>query len=250
MTSERLSLTMNTLKFPARETAPEVPSARAGRLAVWILLALGMLLMLVSASKGEQATRVTRVNGSISSGQTIEVQNVSGDVIASPGREFTAVVTLTVTAATKAKADELLGRTTIEQNHDDDGWSLETRFPGNRHNGDWQRGMGCRDCKIVARYELTVPAGVNLSLQTVNGDVKVQDCDGELELSTVNGSIDARGVHGTLNGQTVNGHVEAAVKTLPDDGNIQLQTVNGPIKLTLPKDAHFEFSGQTMNGTI
>src|SRR5262249_21835257 len=120
MTSGRLSLTMNTLKFPARETAPDVPSVRAGRLAVWILLGLGLLLMLVSASKGEQATRVTTVNGTLSSGQTLQVQNVSGDVVVSPGKQFSAVVTLTASAATKAKAEELLSRTRIEQSHDED----------------------------------------------------------------------------------------------------------------------------------
>ena len=250
MTSGRLSLTMNTLKFPARETAPDVPSVRAGRLAVWILLALGLLLMLVSASKAEQISRVTTVSGTLSSGQTLQVQNVSGDVIVSPGRQFSAVVTLTISAATKAKAEELLSHTRIEQSHDEDGWSLETRFPGNRHDGDWGRAMNCRDCKVVARYEVTVPAGVNLSLSTVNGDVKVAECDGELELETVNGSIEARGVKGTLQGQTVNGRIEAVAGALPSSGNIELQTVNGPIKLTLPKDAQFDFSGETMNGTI
>jgi DUF4097 and DUF4098 domain-containing protein YvlB len=250
MTSGRLSLAMNTLKFPERETAPDVPSVRAGRLAVWILLALGLLLMLVSASKAEQLTRVTKVNGTLSAGQTLQVQNVSGDVVVSPGREFAAVVTLTVSAATKAKAEELLSRSRIEQSHDEDGWSLETHFPGNRNEGDWNRGMSCRDCKVVARYEITVPSGVNLSLETVNGDVKVQDCDGELQLETVNGSIEARGVKGTLQGQTVNGRIEAVAVALPPSGNIELQTVNGPIKLTLPKDARFEFSGETMNGTI
>ena len=250
MTSGRLSLAMNTLKFPARETAPDVPSVRAGRLAVWILLALGLLLMLVSASKAEQLTRVTKVNGTLSAGQTLQVQNVSGDVVVSPGREFAATVTLTVSAATKAKAEELLSRSRIEQNHDEDGWSLETHFPGNRNDGDWHRGMSCRDCKVVARYEITVPSGVNLSLETVNGDVKVQDCDGELQLETVNGSIEARGVKGTLQGQTVNGRIEAVAVALPPSGNIELQTVNGPVKLTLPKDARFEFSGETMNGTL
>jgi len=250
MTSGRLSLTMNSLKFPAREAAPDVPSVRAGRLAVWILLALGLLLMLVSASKAEQVTRTTTVNGTLSSGQTLQVQNVSGDVIVSPGHQFSAVVTLTASAATKAKAEELLSRTRIDQSHDEDGWNLETILPGNRHGGDWHRGMGCRDCKVVARYEITVPSGVNLSLETVNGDVKVQDCDGELQLETVNGSIEARGVKGTLQGHTVNGRIEAVAVALPPSGKIELQTVNGPIKLTLPKDAHFDFSGETMNGTI
>ncbi|MFY9552497.1 MAG: DUF4097 family beta strand repeat-containing protein [Thermoanaerobaculia bacterium] len=241
---------MNTRKFPARDAAPEVPSARAGRLAVWILLALGLLLMLVSTSKAEQVTRVNRVNGTLSAGKTLQVENVSGDLLASPGREFSAVVTFTASAPTKSKAEELLAGTSVRQSHDEDGWSLETRVPGMRNGGDRHRGASCRDCKVVARYEIVVPPGVNLSLQTVNGDVRVRDCDGELQLETVNGSIDARGVRGTLQAQTVNGKIEAAASALPSDGNIDLQTVNGGITLTLPKDAKLDFSGETMNGTI
>lgn len=252
MTTGRLSLTMNASKVSFRRAAPEVASARAGRLAVWILLALGLLLMLVSAGKAEQpsATRVTRINGTLAAGQTLQVENVSGDVVASPGREFGAVVTLTATAPSREKADALLSGTSIRQSHDQDGWSLETRLPGMRDRGDWHRGATCRDCKIVARYEIVVPRGVNLSLQTVNGDVRVRDCDGELELETVNGSIEARGAHGKLQAQTVNGKIEAAAQVLPADGRIELQTVNGPITLTLPRDARFDFSGETMNGTI
>src|SRR4029077_14770885 len=100
MTSGRLSLAMNTLKFPERETAPDVPSVRAGWLAVWILLALGLLLMLASGSKAgrprlvvvagakaEQLPGGTKVNGTLSAGQTLQVQNVSGAVVVSPGRE-------------------------------------------------------------------------------------------------------------------------------------------------------------------
>jgi DUF4097 and DUF4098 domain-containing protein YvlB len=250
MTTGRLSLTMNTLKVPARRAAPEVPSAGAGRLAVWILLALGLLLMLVSAGKAEQVTRVNRFNGTLTSGQTLQVENVFGDVIASPGREFSAVVTLTASAPSRERAEALLSATSVLQRHDEDGWSLETRLPGRRNGGDWHRSASCRDCKVVARYEVVVPRGVNLSLQTVNGDVRVRDCDGELELETVNGSIEARGAHGGLQAQTVNGKIEAAARVLPADGRIELQTVNGSITLTLPRDAKFDFSGETMNGTI
>jgi DUF4097 and DUF4098 domain-containing protein YvlB len=252
MTTERLSLTMDTLKLdraPGAE-ASESPTARADRIAVWALLALGLFLMLVSTGKAEQgnATRTDRFSGTLTAGQTLSVENISGDVVASPGSAFSAVVTVTVSAPTQKQADELLRNTRVEQSQDEEGWSLETAWPG--MHGPRGRGEGCPRCRVVARYELTVPPGVDVSLQTVNGDVRVRDLDGALHLESVNGPIEARGVRKALEAQTVNGPIEAVASAVSRDSSFSLESVNGPVTLTLPKNAQFDFSAETMNGTI
>jgi DUF4097 and DUF4098 domain-containing protein YvlB len=253
MTTERLSWMMNTLKLDRRDDlhAPhESPTARADRLAVWVLLALGLLLMLVSTAKGEQATatRTDRFSGTLAAGQTLSVANISGDIVASPGRAFSAVVTVTVSAPTQKQAEELLRNARIEQSQDEEGWSLETRWPGT--HGRRGRDSSCSRCRVLARYELIVPAGVAVDLQTVNGDVRVNDLDGELDLESVNGTIEARGVRQSLEAQTVNGPIAAVALALGRDSSISLESVNGSITLTLPKTAQFDLSAETMNGTI
>lgn len=253
MSTGRLSLTMAPMRIPKRAALEEAPSARADRLAVWILLALGLLLMLVSVGKAEQptATRVDRFQGPTPSGQTLHVENISGDIVASPGKEFSAVVTVTVSAPTQRKAEDILKKTEIVGDHHDDGWNLETVWPGMRSGRRGNRhGYPCEHCKIVARYEIVVPPGVTAELQTVNGEVRVRDVDGELNLETVNGSIDARGVRRSLEAQTVNGKIETAVEALPSGASVRLQSVNGNVALTLPKDAKFDLAASTMNGTI
>jgi DUF4097 and DUF4098 domain-containing protein YvlB len=252
MTTARLSLTMNTLKLSKRSNLSEAPFARADRLAVWILLVLGLLLMLVSVGKAEpSATRVQRFNGSVAAGQTIRVDNISGDIVASAGRDFSAVVTLTVSAATQQKADEILKKTEIVGDHHGDGWNLETIWPGRRSGGRGSRSRSpCDRCRISARYEIVVPPGVTVELQTVNGDVRLRDVDGELNLDTVNGSIEVRGARRSLSAQTVNGKIDAVAQALPNDAEVSLQAVNGGVTLTLPADARFDFEASTMNGKI
>ncbi len=252
MTTARLSLTMNTLKIHRPDAAPETPSARADRFAVWALLVLGLLLMLASIGKAEQptATRVVRLNGTLSAGQTLHVENVSGDIVATPGKAFSAVVTLTVSAPSQEKADEILKKTEVQSDHDEDGWTLETVWPGNRSGRGSRHGSPCERCRITAAYEIVVPPGVTAELQTVNGNVRVRDLDGELNLENVNGSIEVRGAKRSLSAQTVNGGIDAAARALPPDADVSLQTVNGNVLLTLPKDAHFNLSASTMNGTI
>ncbi|HEX4441446.1 MAG TPA: DUF4097 family beta strand repeat-containing protein [Thermoanaerobaculia bacterium] len=253
MSSGRLSLTMNINRIFGRD-ADESTSARADRVAVWILLAIGLLLMLISASeaRGENgsASRTDRFNGALASGKSLSVENIFGDVVASPGPSFSAVVTITVTGPTQKLADETLSKTKILSEQDDDGWSLETHWPGANHGGGRHRGDTCGQCRVVARYELVIPPGVSAELKTVNGDVRVHDVDGELQLESVNGSIEARGVRRDFGAQTVNGGIQATASAAASGQSLELQSVNGTIALTLPKDAKFEFSASTMNGTI
>ena len=249
MNTGRLFFTMNAMRTPS-----DTRTATADRVVTWILLALGLLLMLASVSEAEQpsASRVDRFNGTLSPGQTVHVENVSGDVIASPGKQFSAVVTLQVSAPTEGKAQQILESTKIVADHDDDGWSLETHWPGARgakSRGD-HRGALCSGCKIIAKYELVIPSGVTAELQTVNGDVRVRDCNGELKLESVNGAIEARGVRSSLEANTVNGRIDASVVAIPREASYALQSVNGPLVLTLPRDAKFDLSASTMNGTI
>ncbi len=250
----RLSWAMNTSRTSPLQGS-DAPATRANRLVVWVLLALGLLLMLVSAANAQQAsvTRVDRFNGTLRPGQTLHVENVSGDVLAAPGKDFSAVVTVQVSAPSDKKAQQVLDATRIVADHDDEGWSLETHWPGARgggwHGGD-HRGSLCSGCKVTTKYELVIPAGVTAELQTVNGDVRVRDCNGELKLENVNGAIEARGVRASLEANTVNGRIDAVVAAIPRDASFGLQSVNGSLVLTLPKDAKFDLSASTMNGTI
>jgi DUF4097 and DUF4098 domain-containing protein YvlB len=243
---------MNTLKFEPKHDAYETPAVRADRLAIWILLAVGLFLMLVATGRADQgsATRTESISGTLSPGQTLSVENVSGDIVASPGKAFGAAVTITVSAPTQKQAEELLRSTRIEQSHDEDGWSLETRWPGMHGRSDRGRDSACSRCRVEAAYTLTIPPGVTVELKTVSGDVRVRDLDGGLSLESVNGAIEARGVRKSLEAQTVNGSIDAGSLSLDAEDSLELQSVNGSVTLTLPKDAQFDLSAETMNGTI
>jgi DUF4097 and DUF4098 domain-containing protein YvlB len=234
---------------------------RTDRVVLWILLALGTALMTLGAAiaRGDEtAHRTDRVSATLAPGSVLRLENVSGDVIATPGRDFSAVATIVVVAPTSARAEQVLREVRLVQSREGNDFSIETRW-GDR---TWRFGNGNRtfrefrdfprwgDARVNARLEVTVPAGVSAKLETVNGDVRSRDLDGDLRLRTVNGSIEAWGVRRSIDAQTVNGNVVAGAVGIPRGTAIELGTVNGTVRLTLPKDAKFDVSASTMHGAI
>lgn len=237
------------------------PVDRTDRAVLWLLLALGVAMMLLAAGtlRGEEtANRTDRISAPLSAGGTLRLENVSGDVVAVPGREFRAVATIVVAAQDRKRAQELLDRIRIVQSREGDELSIETRWPDSRWRFEQiERRSGrrgsiarCGDCRINARYDVIIPPGVTAILGTVNGDVRVRDLDGNLNLRTVNGKVEATGVRRSLDAESVNGDVIGAAVSMPAGASYDLETVNGAVRLTLPKDARFDVSASTMHGSI
>jgi DUF4097 and DUF4098 domain-containing protein YvlB len=226
--------------------------------ALWLLLAAGVALLLAAAAvsgeeRGFTATRTDRFQGPLPPGARLRVSNVNGDIVATAGREFSAVVTTTVMASRQDLAGEILEKTRVVQTSGNDEYRLETQWPGSwgRAGGSRrQNSLFCRECRIASRYELVVPPGFAANLQTVNGEVRVNGVDGDLEVHSVNGNLQILGVLRSLGAQTVNGKVEVTAAALPSAASWQLQTVNGGVTATLPKDARFAWNASTMSGTI
>jgi DUF4097 and DUF4098 domain-containing protein YvlB len=261
---DRTSLqVMNENVFSRSSTA----RARPDRPALAIVLAAGALLMLAAAiarsDSGPTASRTEKFTATLAPGSALRIENVSGDIVARRGREFQATVSLTVAASTAERSKELLGSTIVTQTREGNEYALETVWPLSdrdarklkKFSSDGRlfrrRGeMRCEDCRITAHYDVTVPTGVRAILHTVNGRVRVEDLDGELDLQSVNGSVFARGTRRAVAAHSVNGKVEVAAVSVPPGASYRLNTVNGGVTLTLPRDAKFDFSASAMSGTI
>src|SRR5262245_34084846 len=226
-------------------------TADAESRALWVVMAAGLFLLAAAALSGESGptlSRTDRFQATLAPGGTVRVENVNGDVVASRGAACLAVVTTTVTAPNRTRAQEILDRTRVLQSIEGADYELKTDWPD---SGGHRRGHSiCRDCRIVSRYELTIPAGISAALQTVNGEVRVKDVDGNLEVQSVNGNVQVAGAQRSVQAQTVNGRVEAIAAALPEGASWNLQTVNGGVVATLPKSAKFDWSASTLGGSI
>ncbi len=154
-----------------------------------------------------------------------------------------------VSAVKRAKgsgAEEALEQTQIRVTKQGSTLDVETILP--KPTRTWGIfNWGNRAGAEVA-YELLLPAGLAVDVETVNGRVSAEGRVAPLTLNTVNGSVRVEAHAASLNVNTVNGSVDVAFA-----GPLQaadLETVNGSVTVSCARDSSFRFDLQTVNGKI
>lgn len=175
----------------------------------------------------------------------VRLQNVNGAV-----RVGTWVrAEIRVSAVKRAKgsgAEEALEQTVIRVTKQGSVLDVETILP--KPTRSWGIfNWGNRAGAEVA-YELLLPAGLEVDVETVNGKVSAEGRLAPLTLNTVNGSVRVEAHAAPLNVNTVNGSVEVAFA-----GPLQaadLETVNGSVTVSCARESSFRYDLQTVNGKI
>ena len=112
------------------------------------------------------------------------------------------------------------------------------------------RGLSWNGYSVEYDIEVRVPRGATLDVATVNdGDVTVEDMNGEFELRNVNGAVQLVRAGGSGMVHTVNGDVEASFARAPREAT-SFRTVNGELDVTFPEDLSAELAFHTMQGDV
>lgn len=176
------------------------------------------------AADGE--VQITNGNGSI------EVEGVEGAMVDVRAERI-------ARAATDAAARELLPRINIKEDVKPNRIAIET-----------ERLTGIViGVAFEVRYHVRVPTAALVRLRTTNGAITVAELAGRLVVTTVNGAITGRNLNGGVEARAVNGAVTVEIRSLGDE-LIELRTVNGELKLTLPGNARANLSANVTNGVI
>jgi DUF4097 and DUF4098 domain-containing protein YvlB len=133
-----------------------------------------------------------------------------------------------------------LDRVFIEVESDKSHVSVRTRYP---HDAG---------VDVNVEYHVLVPYHVMLTnVATVNGNVIVRGISGGGELRSVNGNLDITESSGRFSERTMNGNVRLKLRQLTaGDAPMRLETVNGSVVLSLPKDARADLYANSTNGEL
>lgn len=100
------------------------------------------------------------------------------------------------------------------------------------------------------RYTLHVPKNARLDkINTVNAKITVTGVHGAMNLDTVNGSIKATDLRADARLESVNGSLTAEFDDLDRVKSVKLESVNGRVEITLPRDANANITTRSVNGS-
>jgi hypothetical protein len=106
------------------------------------------------------------------------------------------------------------------------------------------------DNDISVHFTVRLPAGVNIGVSSVNGDVSVDGATAQVRVRAVNGSVNASTTGGPVDATTVNGDVEAHMATTGDAHDLNYSTVNGSVTVTFPAKLDADVDLSTVNGSV
>ena len=209
---------------------------------------LPALLLLAAAPLSAQETRFTP---SMSPGNRLELENISGAIVITQGSGRTAEVVVTkrvirgdgsYVKAIMEEADGMVRICTIYTNKDPNRKSCKGDNSNNSRRGeDYDQ--------VEMRYEVRVPAGVIVDAENVNGTITATGLEAEASLTTVNGGITFTG-NSARQLETVNGGVKGTFLKPSWSGTLEVSSVNGGVELTFPANFDAELSGETVNGGV
>lgn len=100
-------------------------------------------------------------------------------------------------------------------------------------------------------YRIMVPRNATLEqIKLVNGGLSISGVAGPVKASSVNGSITADKLEGEAELSTVNGQLIAGFDRVSPSKAISLSSVNGPIKLSIPRDSRASVNARNLSGGI
>jgi hypothetical protein len=100
-------------------------------------------------------------------------------------------------------------------------------------------------------YEILVPARTSLDVETENGPISVERLTGDINLRAENGPISLDQLAGNVRARTHNGPVTVTLAGRRWSGQgLDVETVNGPVRLRMPSGYAAHLESGTVNGPI
>jgi len=175
----------------------------------------------------------------------VRIQNINGVIRIETGDKDQ----LHVVAIKRAKAsgaEDTLKQTEIHVTKTGEAILIETVLPKKMNRFRFL--FWGRQFNVDVDYDVTLPAGIAVEAETVNGRILAAGRAGPLVLNTVNGSVKVESQNAPLKVNTVNGSVE--VVFAGPMRKTDLETVNGSVTLSCSKDSSIRYDLQTVNGRI
>jgi DUF4097 and DUF4098 domain-containing protein YvlB len=101
------------------------------------------------------------------------------------------------------------------------------------------------------KVEVEVPVGFDVKASSYNdGDIFVENIQGEVEITSYNGEIEAHKISGSVVASTYNGEIKVTFDKVTEGVPMSYSTYNGDIDITYPANLKATFKMKTGQGEI
>ena len=148
---------------------------------------------------------------------SFDLSNISGDITVTGGNgeDLKIDAVKRVRRTTEQEAKTLLQEIQIQVSERSGQVEVRTEYPRNRRNWSGE-----------VEYTVAVPAGANVILRSVSGDLRVTNVRGELRAETVSGDVNASGIGRLRGARSVSGDL---VLTDIEGEDVTASTVSGDV---------------------
>ena len=178
----------------------------------------------------------------LSPGGRLEIVNVNGSIHAS--RSTGTRVEVRATREARAGSDEAsrerLQKTEMREEVAPDRVAIEAR------TGQGDGGFG--GPRVTIQWDVRIPPGLTVLLKTENGEVRMENLQGDVTASATNGAVTGLGISGSMNASTVNGGIRLDLESVTRDST--MVTVNGGIRLNVGPKVSAELEAVVVNGAV
>jgi len=103
----------------------------------------------------------------------------------------------------------------------------------------------------IVDFEIKVPRKFSLKLNAVNnGNILVENVDGEFEVSNTNGKIDMVNISGSVIADALNKNITINFIKVSDNSTMAFSSLNGNLDISFPKNLKATIKAKTDNGGV
>jgi len=189
---------------------------------------------------------------SLSSGQTVRLHNVNGNVtVTSSNSGRVEIVGIKrgnsryfedLTAAVEETSNGIVVCVVWRDSDDEcnaDGFHSRGNDDGNR----WNRAQ--------MDLEVKLPRDLEVSANSVSGNVSISGAQGDVRAASVSGDVRLERLRATsVRATTVSGELSASIESLSGRGDLTFHSVSGNVELELPRDFGANLSMNSVSGQL
>lgn len=173
----------------------------------------------------------------------ISIDDSNGDIKVTRSNDSSRVIVINAVKSFEVRYDEQdKPLDMVKINIDSAGNEVKVTTEIERNNGLFKRHKGGK-----VDYNIKVPAGMNVEIDNVNGDITLINIDGNINIETVNSAINLANCTGKIKVEGVNGGVHG---NFDSTKGVNIDMVNGIVKLGGLKNINADVSASTTNGRV